>query len=115
MCARWECLENSLLRGLTGLPAAAGDTTISYELILEKFRSIEKPIDRYLTLRDLLRLAPKVYYDLLLKHTEEILPYIYTVRGQQRSSEQQACFCCPWRLTSPCAACVVAAAAAHRG
>ncbi|KAF8065915.1 ME6 [Scenedesmus sp. PABB004] len=55
-----------------------GDTTISYELILEKFRSIEKPIDKYLTLRDLLRLAPKVYYDLLLKHTEEILPYIYT-------------------------------------
>jgi hypothetical protein len=57
----------------------AGDTTISYELILEKFRSIEKPIDKYLTLRDLLRLAPRVYYDLLLKHTEEILPYIYTV------------------------------------
>ncbi|KAF6252741.1 cytosolic NADP malic enzyme [Scenedesmus sp. NREL 46B-D3] len=56
----------------------AGDTTISYELILEKFRSIEKPIDKYLTLRDLLRLAPRVYYDLLLKHTEEILPYIYT-------------------------------------
>eukprot|EP00775_Hariotina_reticulata_P013302 gene13302-13431_t len=55
-----------------------GDTSISYELILEKFRSIEKPIDRYLTLRDLLRLAPKVYYDLLLKHTEEVLPYIYT-------------------------------------
>ncbi|WIA17257.1 hypothetical protein OEZ85_014130 [Tetradesmus obliquus] len=55
-----------------------GDTTISYELILEKFRSIEKPIDKYLTLRDLLRLAPRVYYDLLLKHTEEILPYIYT-------------------------------------
>jgi hypothetical protein len=48
-------------------------------LILDKFRAIERPIDKYLTLRDLLRLAPKVYYDLLLKHTEEILPYIYTV------------------------------------
>jgi hypothetical protein len=47
---------------------------------LAKFRAIERPIDKYLTLRDLLRLAPKVYYDLLLKHTEEILPFIYTVR-----------------------------------
>jgi hypothetical protein len=37
-----------------------GDTNISYELILQKFRDIEKPIDKYLTLRDLLRLAPKV-------------------------------------------------------
>lgn len=55
-----------------------GETNISYELILSKFRAIEKPIDKYLTLRDLLRLAPKVYYDLLLKHTEEILPFIYT-------------------------------------
>eukprot|EP00878_Enallax_costatus_P000281 GHUV01000353.1.p1 GENE.GHUV01000353.1~~GHUV01000353.1.p1 ORF type:complete len:585 (+),score=89.41 GHUV01000353.1:46-1755(+) len=55
-----------------------GDTNITYDLILDKFRSIEKPIDKYLTLRDLVRLAPKVYYDLLLKHTEEILPYIYT-------------------------------------
>jgi hypothetical protein len=75
---------NAFLLGLASYPIAwylyiAGDTTISYELILEKFRSIEKPIDKYLTLRDLLRLAPRVYYDLLLKHTEEILPYIYTV------------------------------------
>lgn len=60
------------------VPALQGDTNITYDLILDKFRSIEKPIDKYLTLRDLLRLAPKVYYDLLLKHTEEILPYIYT-------------------------------------
>jgi hypothetical protein len=59
----------------------AGTSNISYELILDKFRAIERPIDKYLTLRDLLRLAPKVYYDLLLKHTEEILPYIYTVSG----------------------------------
>jgi hypothetical protein len=59
---------------------AAGTSTISYDSILEKFRAIERPIDKYLTLRDLLRLAPKVYYDLLLKHTEEILPFIYTVR-----------------------------------
>lgn len=36
------------------------------------------PIDRYLLLRDLCRLNPKVYYSLLLAHTEEILPYIYT-------------------------------------
>jgi hypothetical protein len=75
---------NAFLLSLASCPIAwyylsAGDTTISYELILEKFRSIEKPIDKYLTLRDLLRLAPRVYYDLLLKHTEEILPYIYTV------------------------------------
>lgn len=60
---------------------ASGTSNISYELILEKFRAIERPIDKYLTLRDLLRLAPKVYYDLLLKHTEEILPFIYTVSG----------------------------------
>lgn len=31
------------------------------------------PIDRYLLLRDLCRLSPRVYYSLLLKHTEEIL------------------------------------------
>lgn len=82
---------NALLLGLSSCPTFgsvffAGDTTISYELILEKFRSIEKPIDKYLTLRDLLRLAPRVYYDLLLKHTEEILPYIYTVSRGLASS-----------------------------
>jgi hypothetical protein len=33
---------------------------LSYEAILEKFRAIERPIDKYLTLRDLLRLSPKV-------------------------------------------------------
>jgi hypothetical protein len=82
---------NALLLGLSSYPTLgsvlfAGDTTISYELILEKFRSIEKPIDKYLTLRDLLRLAPRVYYDLLLKHTEEILPYIYTVSRSVASS-----------------------------
>lgn len=81
----------ALLLGLSSCPTFgsvffAGDTTISYELILEKFRSIEKPIDKYLTLRDLLRLAPRVYYDLLLKHTEEILPYIYTVSRGLASS-----------------------------
>jgi malate dehydrogenase (oxaloacetate-decarboxylating)(NADP+) len=39
---------------------------------------VPRPIDRYLLLRDLCRLSPKVYYSLLLQHTEEILPYIYT-------------------------------------
>lgn len=69
--------RNSLDLALAN-PVYQGTSTISYDSILEKFRAIERPIDKYLTLRDLLRLAPKVYYDLLLKHTEEILPFIYT-------------------------------------
>ena len=56
-----------------------GSAALSYESALRAFRSIEKPIDRYIALRDLLSASPQVYYALLLKHTEEILPYIYTV------------------------------------
>jgi hypothetical protein len=85
--ASCQLAKNSLARSTstthlptTHSPHTTGATSISYEAILDKFRAIEAPIDKYLTLRDLLRLAPKTYYDLLLKHTEEILPFIYTVR-----------------------------------
>lgn len=52
---------------------------ICYKSMWEQFCGIDRPIDRYLVLRDLLKLAPRVYYELLLRHTEAILPFIYTV------------------------------------
>jgi malate dehydrogenase (oxaloacetate-decarboxylating)(NADP+) len=54
------------------------EADVTYSNLLLKFREVPNPIDRYLLLRDLCRLSPKVYYSLLLQHTEEILPYIYT-------------------------------------
>lgn len=76
-------------------PSPPGEAALTYSDLLDKFRSIEKPIDRYLTLRDLLRISPKVYYDLLLKHTEEILPYIYTVSaGAEQGSTATAGWLC---------------------
>lgn len=53
---------------------------IDADLMWEVFCGIPEGIDRYLVLRDLLTVAPKVYYQLLLRHTETILPFIYTVR-----------------------------------
>jgi hypothetical protein len=53
---------------------------IDADLMWEVFCGIPEGIDRYLVLRDLLKVAPKVYYQLLLRHTESILPFIYTVR-----------------------------------
>eukprot|EP00878_Enallax_costatus_P000619 GHUV01000720.1.p1 GENE.GHUV01000720.1~~GHUV01000720.1.p1 ORF type:complete len:526 (+),score=186.74 GHUV01000720.1:291-1868(+) len=66
-------LANARFKGV-----ADDKRNINYEWVWEQFNSIEKPIDRYLTLRDLLRLAPRLYYQCLLRHTEEILPFIYT-------------------------------------
>ncbi|WIA08394.1 hypothetical protein OEZ85_007833 [Tetradesmus obliquus] len=51
---------------------------IDADLMWEVFCGIPEGIDRYLVLRDLLTVAPKVYYQLLLRHTETILPFIYT-------------------------------------
>jgi hypothetical protein len=62
----------------------AGSALLSYESALRAFRSMQRPIDRYIALRDLLSASPQVYYELLLAHTEEILPYIYTVRSCKR-------------------------------
>ena len=53
--------------------------TIAQEGLLARFRGIARPIERYLMLRDLQQARPKQYYTMLLQHTEEILPYIYTV------------------------------------
>jgi malate dehydrogenase (oxaloacetate-decarboxylating)(NADP+) len=58
--------------------AGVSEADVTYINLLAKFREVPNPIDRYLLLRDLCRLSPKVYYSLLLQHTEEILPYIYT-------------------------------------
>ena len=52
---------------------------VAHEGLLARFRGIARPIDRYLMLRDLQQARPKQYYTMLLQHTEEILPYIYTV------------------------------------
>jgi hypothetical protein len=52
---------------------------IDADLMWEVFCGIPEGIDRYLVLRELLKVAPKVYYQLLLRHTESILPFIYTV------------------------------------
>jgi hypothetical protein len=43
-------------------------------------RSLAAPLDRYLALRDLMTADARAYYSLLLSHTEEILPFVYTVR-----------------------------------
>jgi hypothetical protein len=53
------------------------------------FCGIPEGIDRYLVLRDLLKVAPKVYYQLLLRHTEAILPFIYTVKTNTNEAAQQ--------------------------
>lgn len=47
---------------------------------MAKLRTIAAPLDRYLALRDLMAHDARAYYSLLLSHTEEILPFVYTVR-----------------------------------
>jgi hypothetical protein len=49
---------------------------------MSALRRLPAPIDRYLALRRLLSEAPAAYYSLLLSHTEEILPFVYTVRRE---------------------------------
>ncbi|EIE27596.1 cytosolic NADP malic enzyme [Coccomyxa subellipsoidea C-169] len=45
---------------------------------LEDIRSKEHDIDKYLYLRNLQRQREPEFYSLLVQHTEEILPYVYT-------------------------------------
>eukprot|EP01023_Acetabularia_acetabulum_P045870 TRINITY_DN4674_c0_g2_i1.p1 TRINITY_DN4674_c0_g2~~TRINITY_DN4674_c0_g2_i1.p1 ORF type:complete len:556 (+),score=95.47 TRINITY_DN4674_c0_g2_i1:93-1670(+) len=45
---------------------------------MDMFRSIPVDIDRYMYLRDLQATAPDQFFKLLMRNTEEILPYIYT-------------------------------------
>lgn len=42
------------------------------------FRGIQTPIDKYMWLRDLYTKDFDLYFAMLLEHTEEILPFIYT-------------------------------------
>lgn len=60
-------------------PATALATATSADAVMAKLRGLSVPIDRYLALRDLLAADPRAYYSLLLTHTEEILPFVYTV------------------------------------
>jgi hypothetical protein len=39
---------------------------------------MQQPIQKYLFLRDLQLFNPRVYFKLLIDHTEEVLPSIYT-------------------------------------
>lgn len=50
---------------------------------------------RYLFLRDLQKLAPRVFYTMLFENTEEILPFIYTVRDPSRLGPA-ICVSVPW-------------------
>ena len=45
---------------------------------LEQMRAVDSPIERYLYIRSLRQDAPEVFYALLYKHVEEVLPYVYT-------------------------------------
>jgi len=47
---------------------------------MQRLRALSAPLDRYIALRDLLAADQRAYYALLLSHTEEILPFVYTVR-----------------------------------
>lgn len=49
---------------------------INADIMWEVLCGIPEGIEKYLVLRDLLRVAPKVYYQLLLRHIEAILPFI---------------------------------------
>jgi hypothetical protein len=57
---------------------------------MARLRSLAKPIDRYIALRDLMAADPRAYYALLLSHTEEILPFVYTVRGARKAKQPGA-------------------------
>ena len=48
------------------------------EAVAGVFAGAEKDIDKYMALRGLRVRDPDAYYRLLTKHTEEILPYVYT-------------------------------------
>lgn len=48
------------------------------DVAFEAFKKVSVPIDKYIFLRDLNVQQPKAYYQVLLNHTEEVLPYIYT-------------------------------------
>ncbi|GBF87516.1 NADP malic enzyme [Raphidocelis subcapitata] len=59
-------------------PPAAPAAAASSDASMARLRALARPIDRYLALRDLLAADPRAYYSLLLTHTEEILPFVYT-------------------------------------
>ena len=64
-----------------GALAAAGALPASADAAVQRLRTTAAPIERYLLLRALLAAEPRLYYELLLTHTEEVLPFVYTVRG----------------------------------
>ncbi|KAI8475520.1 MAG: hypothetical protein J3K34DRAFT_382637 [Monoraphidium minutum] len=45
---------------------------------MASLRALRAPLDRYLALRGLMAADARAYYSLLLSHTEEILPLVYT-------------------------------------
>eukprot|EP00197_Chlamydomonas_leiostraca_P005503 CAMPEP_0202866184 /NCGR_PEP_ID=MMETSP1391-20130828/7245_1 /ASSEMBLY_ACC=CAM_ASM_000867 /TAXON_ID=1034604 /ORGANISM="Chlamydomonas leiostraca, Strain SAG 11-49" /LENGTH=597 /DNA_ID=CAMNT_0049546107 /DNA_START=115 /DNA_END=1908 /DNA_ORIENTATION=- len=45
---------------------------------IKRLRGLEKPIDKYLYLRDLQLYNPGLYFRLLMEETEEVMPYVYT-------------------------------------
>ena len=74
------------LAALTPPPPSALATATSADGAMARLRKLKAPIDRYLALRDLMSADARAYYSLLLSHTEEILPFVYTVRGARGGS-----------------------------
>lgn len=72
---RWVLQGATRVRFLGTAEGITPSTLLNVSLTL----TVACYLRRYLTLRDLLRLAPRLYYECLLRHTEEILPFIYTV------------------------------------
>eukprot|EP00798_Chlamydomonas_sp_ICE-L_P026826 gene26826-4420_t len=51
---------------------------------MERMHELKSPIDKYMYLRELQKTNSQQYYSLLLGHTEEVMPFIYTpttIRG----------------------------------
>jgi malate dehydrogenase (oxaloacetate-decarboxylating)(NADP+) len=48
------------------------------DVALARMRAIQLPIQRYLFIRDLKQAAPDVFYALLYKNVQEVLPFVYT-------------------------------------
>ncbi|QDZ22065.1 NADP-dependent malic enzyme [Chloropicon primus] len=55
-----------------------GDEMVASEDVEKVFQGAEAGIDKYLALRALHAKDPRGYYRLLVEHTEEVLPFIYT-------------------------------------
>ncbi|KAI1286735.1 NADP-dependent malic enzyme [Halotydeus destructor] len=84
----WDSMSNKDLAftlqererlGLKGLlPPAVRSQSLQARVVMENFRALTQPLNKYMYLRDLQDWNKKLFYRILCDYTEEIMPIVYT-------------------------------------